>query len=380
MMSFHPYSHQNRTYPIPASFPSEYIHNFGDGRVGGIHLTFGFQGAVVRAEADIINGPYKRMIIDDPKILRIFGARGDVINVTALHPVPKFFLDPHVIHLNENGELDMDSFDVGRLKDARDDRFDAGLLEVIADGKTALMYFASKNYIDQERITAQEQLQVQGQETVGALVEDSGELTGELESNALDGTEQQSAQPMEAAPNSSLPTAPSTPSPEEPTDPEPEWLKPSGLPPGMKPCHKKLPSSFMPHGTIGVMMVIVYQQIVQRLPDEAAHAAYAHYIDYARKEAVQSPEMRRQLKISIRAFATKHNIRELHNAYAALLQSPRVVEQLQLPRCKINRSFPMENIGDYMDVEAKEQLRVLAKSKGKMFMDTLKSQKACNVM
>jgi hypothetical protein len=139
---------QDRKFPIRASFPCEYIHNFGTARVGKIYLTFTFHGAIEQAEAEIINGPYKRMIIDDPDILRIFGARGDEINATVLHPAPRFLLDPYELHVNDNGALDLSSFDVGRLTNARDDCFDAGLLRAITDGKTALMCPASKNYTD----------------------------------------------------------------------------------------------------------------------------------------------------------------------------------------------------------------------------------------
>jgi hypothetical protein len=222
-------------------------------------------------------------------------------------------------------------------------------------------------------------MHMQAQETVRAL-EDSGDLTGGLRSNAINGTEGQSAQLMEASPNSSLPTGPSAPSSEGPTDPELEWLKPSGLPHGFKACHKKPPKSFMPSGVIGDMMVIVYNQIVKRLPDEAAHAAYAHYIDYARKAAVPSSEMRQQLKAAIESFIKEHSICELHNAYATLLQKSKKNDPFLLPMYHTGKKFPFEDIGSYMDPEAKEELGELAKEKGKQFMDHLKITKACKVM
>jgi hypothetical protein len=103
--------------PISAEFPSQRIQAFGFGEVGQVYLRFAANGTILRAEADLIGAQYKQMIIEDADILRIFCKRGETIIVNLLHPAAKFRLDPLEIIVDDEGELDMTSFDTAHLLD-----------------------------------------------------------------------------------------------------------------------------------------------------------------------------------------------------------------------------------------------------------------------
>ncbi len=106
-----------RTIPITATFPTMHMQAFGTGKVGTIHITLTPEDEIIQAEAEVYYAPFKRMIIDDPKILRIFGHRGEEIKPDILHPWPKLQLVPfHPISDTED-DLDMQCFEVGRLID-----------------------------------------------------------------------------------------------------------------------------------------------------------------------------------------------------------------------------------------------------------------------
>jgi hypothetical protein len=104
-------------FPVRARFPSEHIQAIGFAEVGPVFLTFAANGSIIKAEAELIDAPYQSMLIDSPSILRIFGQRGDAIDINVLHPSAKFRLDALNINIDDNGELDMASFDVARLVD-----------------------------------------------------------------------------------------------------------------------------------------------------------------------------------------------------------------------------------------------------------------------
>jgi hypothetical protein len=104
-------------FPIHARFPSELIQAFGFGEVGFVYLTFAANGTIRKAEAELTDATFKNMLIDSPEILRIFGQRGDSIHMEVMHAAPKFRLDALEIIVDDEGELDMTSFDVGRLVD-----------------------------------------------------------------------------------------------------------------------------------------------------------------------------------------------------------------------------------------------------------------------
>jgi hypothetical protein len=104
-------------FPVSAKFPSELILFFGLGEVGRVYLTFAPDGAITKAEADLLDAPYKHMIIDDPSILMMFSDRGDGIDIKPASPLTKFRLDPIEIIEDEEGGVDLASFDTGRLVD-----------------------------------------------------------------------------------------------------------------------------------------------------------------------------------------------------------------------------------------------------------------------
>jgi len=75
-------------------FNPVYITCFGYADVDKVLLSFNNRGEIIKAEAELIDATYERMLIDDPSILRIFDERGEKIDMSVLHPCPKFRLDP----------------------------------------------------------------------------------------------------------------------------------------------------------------------------------------------------------------------------------------------------------------------------------------------
>ena len=77
-------------------FPSVHIQGFGFGTVGLVYVTFDHFGKIALAEAELYDASYKSMVIDDPKILRIFGDQGEKIDMDLLYPWAQFRLDPAI--------------------------------------------------------------------------------------------------------------------------------------------------------------------------------------------------------------------------------------------------------------------------------------------
>lgn len=75
-------------------FSSSHIHAIGSGRIGPVVTTLNSRGDVVQAAAKLYDAPFEIMTITDPNILRIFGEKGDTINMDKLHPWPVFRLEP----------------------------------------------------------------------------------------------------------------------------------------------------------------------------------------------------------------------------------------------------------------------------------------------
>ncbi|KAF2022461.1 hypothetical protein EK21DRAFT_119741 [Setomelanomma holmii] len=103
--------------PVQNRFPSHLIQAFGFGKVDRVYVSLDQDGRVQFAEAELIEAPYKRMLITVSELLRIFGEGGETIDVTVLNPCPKFRLDP-VRRMPEVDEaLDISIFDVACLVD-----------------------------------------------------------------------------------------------------------------------------------------------------------------------------------------------------------------------------------------------------------------------
>jgi hypothetical protein len=257
---------------IRARFPSEHIQAFGFAEVGPVYLTFAANGTIRKAEAALIDATFKHMLIDSPDILRIFGQRGDSIDMSILHPAAKFRLDILNIVDDNEGELDMTSFDAGRLMD-------------ITNLPAATRFGWSQAQLD--RLDT-----LNG----GAVHERVREMTDcDRIATRKDSTPKNNLgaiQKLEKTTDTLLP------------------------PPNVcSPTRQRRPNTPIPAGVQGQKMGIVYQQILERLPD-AAKATYTHYVTGARKEAAKNKAKKLQFHQDLWDFVQQHNIVELHNTYA----------------------------------------------------------------
>jgi hypothetical protein len=266
-------------YPIRARFPSELIQAFGFGEVGTVYLTFAANGTIRKAEAELIDATFKSMLMDSPEILRIFGQRGDSIHVEVLHPAPKFRLDALQIIVDDEGELDMTSFDVGRLVD-------------ITNLRAAARYGWSKAQLDRLDPLNEGAVHKRVRESFGSneakkanrgrKPRTNGAAKDELD---VDG---QLAQATDAA---------------------------LSLRNTSSPARHRRPATPMPAGVQGQKMGVVFQQILDNLSD-AAKATYTLYVTDTRKETAKNTAKKVQFHQELRDFVHMHNIVELHNAYA----------------------------------------------------------------
>ncbi|KAF2243886.1 hypothetical protein BU26DRAFT_569781 [Trematosphaeria pertusa] len=97
--------------PIPFPFPDIHINNLGGGNVGPVKIHRDSDGRITHAQAELFHAPWKVMLITSPRILLIFGQRGDTINLDLLHPWPIF----HLVDLAPEEHV------VGVLKDVTND-------------------------------------------------------------------------------------------------------------------------------------------------------------------------------------------------------------------------------------------------------------------
>jgi hypothetical protein len=102
----------NIKFRMPVPFDAQYIKGFLAGNIGDVYVTVSPDNQIIKAEAEFVHSdaPFKRLLIDDPKILRIFGANGKAISMTAI-PRPYFTVIP-ALDANDEG---FDDFEVGRL-------------------------------------------------------------------------------------------------------------------------------------------------------------------------------------------------------------------------------------------------------------------------
>ncbi|OAL06310.1 hypothetical protein IQ06DRAFT_362590 [Phaeosphaeriaceae sp. SRC1lsM3a] len=345
-------------------FPHLHIEAFGAGEVGRVHVTFSPSGEVVKAEAGLAHAPFKRMLIDDTRILKMFGERGDIIDINLIHPAARFRLDPLEIIDDEDGELDMSSFDVGRLVD-------------ITHLPAAAKYGWSKNYLNK----AEPKEEVEVHRRVRQDVEHEAQKKIERQSlkrkspsrqprlthtrtqrkeTAKEEAKEGLVRPADAngavklavrldvrtatdsfSPASQLRTLASK--PEIPLDAK---LRVSGLPspdsevtfpmkcatedPLSKPARKGRNTGPIPNTAQGKKMGIVFNQILARLSD-SDQATYTDMVTFDRREAARSETARRVFADRVYGFVRRRNIVGLHNAYAEAMKRNGTNKAYQLP-------------------------------------------------
>lgn len=342
----------NLKLPVRHPFPIEHIEAFGSGRVDKVYLSFATNGAITKAEANLIEAPYKRMIIDDPAILRIFGDRGDKIDMSALHPAAKFRLDPLELIDNENGELDLASFDFGRLF-------------CITHLPGSARFGWSKNHLGKADPTAEGEVQKRVREAL--LASEQKQTAKKRVDNARSSRAPLTATPSklvlrsgvkarkELEPTESDDVPPSQPSfknegisehkrtraaksprylaPSPPASVAPEGsdlgshmpslpVRPSG--------RKPRRTTPIPNGPEGQRMSIVYQQIMQELSEDA-QITYRNYVTVMRKEAAKNAQKKSQFHRALNAFVLQHDIVDLHNVYATIQKRSGSNKTYQLP-------------------------------------------------
>jgi hypothetical protein len=328
-------------FPVRHSFPAEHIQAFGSGKVDRLYLTFASDGTIEKAEAGLIDAPYKRMVIDDPAILRIFGKRGDRIDMNALHPAAKFRLDPLEIVDDENGNVDLASFDIGRLVD-------------ITHLPLAARYGWSENHLGKADPTAEGEVhkRVRGALIFSKSKQTSGRLVGiarpmhalpkiapsslTLRSAVKTRTDSGSAQVSDVpsfqpdhrirnnadrqrirATKSPRYLVPSPPASTAPEDSSLDSRKPTLPVRPSTPTRKVRRNTPVPNGPQGQRMSAVYQQIMDQLSEEA-QLAYCNYVTVTRKETAKNTQMKRQFHHELDTFVHQHVIVDLHNEYAII--------------------------------------------------------------
>lgn len=354
---------------IEVRFPHQHIQAFGAGEVGRVYVTLSPSGNIIKAEADLAHAPFKKMLIDDPKILKIFGQRADGIgiDIKLLHPAARFRLDPLEIRDDEDGELDTISFDIGRLVD-------------ITHLPTAAKYGWSEHHLSKADLTEEGEVH----KRVRLIVEDEEQKKLERQGlkrkapGARPQLTQTRTQRKEAGQAKAEKAASMKPSStngrvrqavKADTKPEPYLFSPASNPGAVIKVKKPEPASSTPrpwlptpdseHSTVaskrlpkiatnlppprkgrntgpvpntakGQKMGIPYNEIMARLsaPDQAI---YEDMVTTERRIAARSGFLREALATRIHAFVHMHDFVGLHNAYAEALKRSGSNKAFQLP-------------------------------------------------
>lgn len=342
----------NLKLPVRRPFPIEHIEAFGSGRVDKVYLTFTPNGAVAIAEAELIDAPYKRMVIDDPAILRIFGDRGDKIDMSALHPAAKFRLDPLELADDEDAELDLGSFDVGRLVDITHmpgaarfgwSKNHLGKADPNAEGEVhkrmrEAVLSSKQKQTAKKRVDNARSSRAPPTATPSKLVLRSGAKTRKDFENATSNDAPPSQPSFENGENAERKrmkatrspryVAPSPPASVAPDESDLDLHMPSLpiRPSGRRPRR----TTPIPNGPEGQRMSIVYQKIMQELPEDA-QATYRNYVTVMRKEAAKNAQKKNQFHRDLNAFVLRHDIVDLHNVYATIQKRSGSNKTYQLP-------------------------------------------------
>ncbi|KAF1911395.1 hypothetical protein BDU57DRAFT_566037 [Ampelomyces quisqualis] len=353
-MSSHCHTSFNMRLPVRQSFPAEHIQAFGSGRVDRVYLTFASDGTIEKAEAGLIDAPYKRMLIDDPAILCIFGKHADIIDMSAIHPAAKFRLDPLKLLEDENGEVDLASFDVGRLVD-------------ITHLPAASRYGWSENYLGKAIPTAEGEVHKRVREalissnakqtawkraskvrtnnaplgatspnltqrrTVKARTDAGAVKVSDVTHSHVGSNNRKNAENTRTravkSPGYMVPSPPASKAPEESGL---ERRKPA-LP--VRPytqARKGRRNTPVPNGPQGQNMSLVYRQIIDQLSEDA-QITYRNYVTVMRKEAAKDAQTRHQFHNELDTFVHQHNIVDLHNEYATIQKRSGSNKTYQLP-------------------------------------------------
>jgi hypothetical protein len=316
----------DQKFAIPARFPSEHIQAIGLGEVGSIFLTFAANGSIRKAEAELINAPYKRMLIDNPAILRIFGQRGDSIDTNVLHPSAKFRLDALKIKVDDDGDLDMTSFDVGRLVDITNMPESAHMAwPVPTDTEEGDVHRRVREALELDKGKKAKR----GKFTpANDVAKDSvAKAKVDANKNAVPTTVLTSNPPT-------LPTPPARSTPSPPSTPPDE-------PPSMSKKRFGGRNKPIPGGPFGEQMKLVWDQIVKRL-SKSDVATYTEYVTNGRKDAAKSEAKKATFHQELRAFVEQHDILALHNTYATAQHKSGSNKIYHLPVFDDNSGVDME--------------------------------------
>jgi hypothetical protein len=341
-------SSQLERIQVRTRFPVHHIQAFGFGVVDRVWVTVGSDGQIQKAEAELIDVPYKRMIIDDPHLLRIFVDRGQKIDVTLLHPRPKFRLDP-ITDIPDDGEdLDMSIFDVGRLVDITHlpaaarfgtKKLNLGMVDRSEEGAVH----------KRVRQTFEEEWAKQPLKSGKRRATSSAPRKAAVPSVLTPKRQQAEGRPPHTDSKSRNGIAPSkVKGPKEvralsliKERAEPEAARPVGytpvpVPPVSAAKHRRAtPLLSVPEGRHSKEMSEILKQILDRIP-EGAHATYGHYIGPARKEAAQISDKKPRLHADLQDFVRHHDIVGLHNAFAKLGSKSGWRHAYQLPTFESN--------------------------------------------
>jgi hypothetical protein len=333
---------------VRTRFPAHHIQAFGFGAVDHVYVSVGSDGQILKAEAELIDAPYKRMIIDDPHLLRIFVDRGQNIDVTVLHPWPKFRLDP-IMDIPDDGEdLDMSIFDVGRLVDITHlpaaARFgtmkhNLGMVDTSEEGA---VHKRVRQTLEEEwekqplksgkrRATSSGPRKAAVPAVLTAKHQHAEGCPPHTDSKSRNGI----APPKVKGPNEVRALSPIK------EQPEPEAARPVRYTPVPVPTvsaakqRRATPLLSVPDGRYSKEMGEILKQILDRIP-EGAHVTYGQYIGPARKEAAQVSDKKPRLHADLEGFVRRHDIVDLHNAFAKLGSKSGWRHAYQLPTFETN--------------------------------------------
>ncbi|KAF2830291.1 hypothetical protein CC86DRAFT_378607 [Ophiobolus disseminans] len=264
---------------VNGRFDPSHIGAFGLASVGRVYLTIAPSGRFLKAEAKLIDATFERMLIDDPNILRIFGERGETIDMSILHPFPRFRIEPVDLDPEDSDDLD---FTVGRLVD-------------ITHLPAAARFGTSKFHlgmVDRSEIEQRREKSKQGDMFPETMTEPS------TAHNAPTKDVEPTTSPRSSRARSTTP--------------------------------RRRQASSIPKGPVGRRMSDVLGKIMERL-DDLEQGQYKMFIHVMRLDAGDDVQMKREFHSDLQDFVKRHDITELHNEYAKYQKSSGANRKYHLP-------------------------------------------------
>ncbi|OAL53725.1 hypothetical protein IQ07DRAFT_640766 [Pyrenochaeta sp. DS3sAY3a] len=312
-------------------FSSQNIHAIGSGHIGPVITTLNSQGDTVQAAAKLYDAPFEIMVITDPNILRIFGDKGDTIDMDILHPWPVFRLEPI-----ENVEPPDDA--------ALHDAFKVGILVDITNAPKTSRFGTTERNLGTVDPTIEGdvhraiRLSVEAREATSGYMRWARKMC--MRKPPVGSSNSEANDKLKGFENISEESRPANPPTQSRSLKRNDSVTMSNrLSLSIDPPESKIKSGYalrqastrsnprrkimtnIPDGIHSENIQSILNDIVLLIKDPITQEQYLKYVFDVRKEVARDPIQRAAFHAQLEDFVNMHNVRDLHNQVVRLMRS-----------------------------------------------------------